>query len=122
MDTPSGIATLMLFSLCFFDVLKTSLIRSHGVYEMNPVMVPIVRMPLLHTLLKWGVVAFIAGVAAVADRMVSRAGILILGVIILWYMVVVMITSWSCCDFPCTNNEKCRKNRNDCIPAGKKSP
>jgi hypothetical protein len=89
MDTPSGIATLMLFALCFLDVLTTTLIISRGGFEMNPVMVPLVTMPLLHIFLKWGVVSFIAGVAAVADRMVPRAGILILGVIILWYTFVV---------------------------------
>jgi hypothetical protein len=89
MDTPRGIATLGLFALCFLDVLTTTLILSHGGFEMNPVMVPVVTMPLLHILLKWGVVAFIAGVAAVADRMIPRAGILMLGVIILWYTFVV---------------------------------
>lgn len=89
MDTPSGIATLGLFVVCFLDVLTTSLILSHGGFEMNPVMISVVSTPLLHILLKWCVVAFIAGVAAIADRMIPRAGILILGVIILWYTFVV---------------------------------
>jgi len=89
MDTPSGIATLGLFLFCFLDVLTTSLILSHGGFEMNPVMISIVSSPLLHILLKWCVVAFIAGMAAVADRMIPRAGILMLGVIILWYAFVV---------------------------------
>ena len=89
MDTPSGIATLGLFALCFLDVFTTTLILSHGGFEMNPVMVPVVTNPLLHILLKWFVVAFIAGVAAVADKRVPRAGILMLGVIIAWYVFVV---------------------------------
>lgn len=89
LDTPSGIATLVLFVLCFLDVLTTSLILSHGGFEMNPVMISIVSTPLLHILLKWCVVAVIAGVAAIADRMIPRAGILMLGVIILWYAFVV---------------------------------
>jgi hypothetical protein len=90
LGTPSGIATLVLFALCFLDVLTTSMILSRGGYEMNPVMVPLVTMPILHILLKWCVVAFITGTAAVAERMVSRAGILMLLVIILWYAFVVI--------------------------------
>ena len=89
MDSPQGIATLGLFALCFLNVLTTTLILSHGGFEMNPVIVPIVINPLLHILLKWFVVAFIAGVAAVADRMITRAGILIISVIITWYVYVV---------------------------------
>lgn len=89
MDSPQGIATLGLFALCFLDVLTTTLILSHGGFEMNPVMVPVVTNPLLHILLKWFIVAFIAGVAAVAEKMVPRAGILMLGVIIAWYIFVV---------------------------------
>jgi len=90
LDTPSGIATLGLFALCSLDVLTTTLILSHGGFEMNPVMIPIVTNPLLHVLLKWCVVALIAGVAAVADRMIPRAGLLMLGVILLWYAFVVI--------------------------------
>ncbi len=89
MGTPSGIATLVLFALCFLDVLTTSAILSHGGYEMNPVMVPVVTMPLLHMFLKWCVVAFVAGTAAVADHRVPRFGLLMLGVIICWYAFVV---------------------------------
>ena len=89
MDTPSGIATLVLFALCFLDVLTTSAILSHGGYEMNPVMVPVVTMPLLHMLLKWCVVAFVAGTAAIAERRIPRSGLLMLGVIICWYAFVV---------------------------------
>ena len=89
MDTPSGIATLVLFALCFLDVLTTSAILSHGGYEMNPVMVPVVMMPVLHMLLKWCVVAFVAGTAAIAERRIPRSGLLMLGVIICWYAFVV---------------------------------
>lgn len=89
MDTPSGIATLVLFALCFLDVLTTSAILSHGGYEMNPVMVPIVTMPLLHMLLKWCIVAFVAGTAAIAERWLPRTGLLMLMVIICWYAFVV---------------------------------
>lgn len=89
MDTPFGIATLALFALCFLDVLTTSSILSHGGYEMNPVMVPVVTMPLLHMLLKWCIVAFIAGTAAIAERFVPRSGMLMLVVIICWYAFVV---------------------------------
>jgi len=89
MDTPSGIATLALFALCFLDVLTTSAILSHGGYEMNPVMVPVVTMPLLYMFLKWCVVAFVAGTAAVADRFIPRSGMLMLVVITGWYLFVV---------------------------------
>ena len=99
MNTPSGIATLGLFALCFLDVLTTTLILSHGGYEMNPVMIPIVTMPLLHMAIKWFVVAFIAGVAAASDRMVPRSGMLILGVIIAWYSFVVAHNTVALLDF-----------------------
>jgi len=45
---------------------------------MNPVMV-----------LKWSVVTLVAGVAAIAERMIRRAGILMLMVSICWYAFVV---------------------------------
>ena len=89
MDTPIGIATLGLFALCFLDVLTTTLILSHGGYEMNPVMIPIVTLPLLHMAFKWIIVVFIALVATVCDRIVPRSGILMLGVVIAWYAFVV---------------------------------
>lgn len=89
MDSPRGIATLALFALCFLDVLTTTLILSHGGFEMNRVMIPVATMPLLHILLKGCVVAFIAGMAAVADRIISQSGMLMLGVIIAWYAFVV---------------------------------
>jgi hypothetical protein len=89
MDSPRGIATLALFTLCFLDVLTTSAILSNGGFEMNPVMVPVVTMPLLHILLKWCVVAFIAGTAAVSEHMVPRSGMMMLCVIIGWYLIVV---------------------------------
>lgn len=56
---------------------------------MNPVMVPVVTMPLLHMLLKWCDVAFIAATAAVSEHVVPRSGKLMLCVIIGWYLIVV---------------------------------
>jgi hypothetical protein len=89
MDTPLGIATLLLFVVCFLDVLTTTLILSSGGAEMNPVMVQIVAIPEVHMVFKWFVVAFVAGVSAIAERMIPRAGIFMTGVVILWYAFVV---------------------------------
>jgi len=84
-----GIAILTLFALCFTDVITTAFILSHGGYEMNPVMIPIVTVPVLHVLLKWFVVMFITVIAAVSERLIPRSGMLILCVIIGWYIMVV---------------------------------
>jgi hypothetical protein len=89
MNSPLGIATLLLFVVCFLDVLTTTLILSGGGSEMNPVMVQIVAIPEIHMVFKWFVVAFVTGVSAVAERKIPRAGILMTGVVILWYAFVV---------------------------------
>ena len=89
MDTPRGIATLALFALCFLDMLTTTFIISHGGYEMNPVMIPIVTAPVLHMLLKSCVDVFVTAMAAVSEHIVPRSGMLIFCVIIGWYFIVV---------------------------------
>jgi hypothetical protein len=90
MATPLGVATLLLFVVCFLDVLTTSLIISRGGYEINPLMVPIVAVPQIHMIFKWLFVTFVAGIAAISERTFPRAGLLMMGVIIFWYIIVVI--------------------------------
>jgi hypothetical protein len=89
MDSPLFSCLLLLYILMFVDVLTTVIILLQGGVEYNPLMERFAASPLMHLLLKWLAVFVIFLLAAGAEKMVRRSGILILGVACAYYLVVV---------------------------------
>lgn len=90
LDSPLGLSLLVLYLLCFLDVTTTSLIISHGGTELNPLMDFFAGSPFLHLLLKWLVVFFIFIAASWCERKIRNSGLLIMGIMILWFLFVVI--------------------------------
>jgi hypothetical protein len=90
LDSPLAKSLLLLYILCFLDVSTTSIIISHGGAELNPLMDFFAGSPFLHLLLKWLFVLFIFIVASWCDRRVHNSGIFIMGLMIVWFLFVVI--------------------------------
>ena len=90
LDSPLVISLLVLYLVCFLDVATTSVIISHGGVELNPLMELFAGSPFMHLLLKWLVVFFIFIAASWCEQKVRNSGLLIMGVMIVWFLFVVM--------------------------------
>jgi hypothetical protein len=90
LDSPLVVSLLFLYLLCFLDVTTTSTIISHGGVEINPLMVFFAGSPFLHLLLKWLVVFFIFVVASWCEQKVRNSGLFIMGLMIVWFLFVVI--------------------------------
>lgn len=89
-DSPLFTALLILYSLCFLDVLTTILVLMAGGSELNPLMVAFAASPVMHLLLKWLFVFVVYLLAAGAERSIRYSGLLIMGIAILYYSFVVL--------------------------------
>jgi hypothetical protein len=90
LDSPLLIFLLFLYGVCFLDVATTTMVLSQGGIELNPLMEKFAGSPLMHLLLKWLVVFFIFLAASYCEQKLRKSGIIILGVMILWFLVVVI--------------------------------
>lgn len=90
LDSPLVLSLLVLYVVCFLDVTTTSMILSHGGAELNPLMDFFPGSPFMHLLLKWLVVFFIFITASYCEQKIRMSGMIIMGVIILWFLIVVI--------------------------------
>jgi len=86
---------LILFSfvlavLFMIDILSTQIILGMGGVELNPVMAGIVNTPLLHVLLKCGILMLVIPVALIAEARVRGSGIALYAALIAMYTVVII--------------------------------
>ena len=86
---------LILFSfvlavLFMMDILSTQLILGMGGVELNPVMAGIVTIPLLHVLLKCGILMMVIPVALVAEARVRGSGVVLYAALIAMYTLVII--------------------------------
>ena len=82
--------SLILAGLFLLDILTTQLIISLGGVELNPFMAGIVTIPLLHLLLKVGVVLCVIPVALTAESRVKGSGMAFYAVLIIMYTIIVL--------------------------------
>jgi hypothetical protein len=86
---------LILFSfvlaiLFMIDILSTQIILSMGGVELNPVMAGIVATPLLHLLLKCGILLMVIPVALTAEARVKGSGVALYVALIVIYTAVII--------------------------------
>ena len=86
---------LILFSsvlavLFMIDILSTQIILSMGGVELNPVMAGIVATPLLHLILKCGILLMVIPVALIAEARVKGSGVALYVALIVMYTVVII--------------------------------
>ncbi|MFA7694989.1 MAG: DUF5658 family protein, partial [Methanoregula sp.] len=67
--------SIVLAVLFMIDILSTQVILGMGGVELNPVMVGIVTTPLLHVLLKSGILMVVIPVALIAEARVRGSGV-----------------------------------------------
>ncbi len=72
------------------DILSTQLILGMGGVELNPVMAGIVTIPLLHVLLKCGILMMVIPVALVAEARVRGSGVAFYAALIAMYTLVII--------------------------------
>jgi hypothetical protein len=86
---------LILFSfvlalLFMLDILSTQLILGMGGVELNPVMAGIVNTPLLHVLIKCGILLMVIPVALIAEARVRGSGVALYAALIAMYTLVII--------------------------------
>ena len=74
--------------LFLLDILTTQIILGMGGVELNPLMTGIVTTPLLHVLLKCGILMMVIPVALIAEARVRRSGVMLYAVLIAMYTVI----------------------------------
>jgi hypothetical protein len=82
--------SLILADLFLLDIFTTQLILNMGGIELNPLMAGVVTTPLLHIILKIGIVILVIPVALNAEARVKRSGIALYAALIVMYAVVVL--------------------------------
>jgi hypothetical protein len=82
--------SLILADLFLLDIFTTQLILNMGGIELNPLMAGVVTTPLLHIILKIGIVILVIPVALNAEARVKRSGIALYAALIVMYTVVVL--------------------------------
>ena len=82
-----GIFTL--WALFMMDVITTEMILSFGGHEMNGIMTNVVEYPILHTILKMAVLAMLAAIAYLSDRLTDRYGTIAIMAVSAWYILVI---------------------------------
>jgi hypothetical protein len=86
---------LILFSfvlavLFMMDILSTQIILGMGGVELNPVMAGIVNTPLLHVLIKCGILMMVIPVALIAEARVRGSGVALYAALIAMYTLVII--------------------------------
>ena len=82
--------SFVLAVLFMMDILSTQVILSMGGVELNPVMAGIVTTPLLHVLLKCGILIMVIPVALIAESRVRGSGLVLYAALIAMYTVVII--------------------------------
>ena len=76
--------------LFMIDILSTQIILGMGGVELNPVMAGIVNAPLLHVILKCGILMLVIPVALIAEARVRGSGMALYAALIAMYTVVII--------------------------------
>jgi len=84
------ILTSVLAFLFLLDILTTQTILSMGGAELNPLMASVVTTPLMHVILKCGVLMMVIPVALTAEDQVRGSGIVLYVTLIAMYVVVII--------------------------------
>ena len=82
--------SFILAALFMIDILSTQIILGMGGVELNPVMAGIVNTPLLHVLLKCGILMLVIPVALIAEARVRGSGMALYATLIAMYTVVII--------------------------------
>jgi hypothetical protein len=82
--------SLILADLFFLDILTTQLILNMGGVELNPLMTGVVTTPLLHVLLKIGIIMCVIPVALNSEARIKGSSMLLYAALIIMYIVVVL--------------------------------
>jgi len=82
------IFTSILAFLFLLDITTTQVILGMGGVELNPLMAGMVTFPVLHIILKCGILIMVIPVALIAEERVRGAGIALYAVLIVMYTVV----------------------------------
>lgn len=82
------IFTSILAFLFLLDITTTQVILGMGGVELNPLMAGMVTFPVLHIILKCGILMMVIPVALIAEERVRGAGIALYAVLIVMYTVV----------------------------------
>jgi hypothetical protein len=82
--------TSILAFLFLLDILTTQVILRMGGVELNPVMAGIVTTPLLHVLLKCGILMMVIPVALIAESHVRGSGVALYMALIAMYTLVII--------------------------------
>ncbi|MFA5237176.1 MAG: DUF5658 family protein [Methanoregula sp.] len=82
--------SIVLAVLFMIDILSTQVILGMGGVELNPVMVGIVTTPLLHVLLKSGILMVVIPVALIAEARVRGSGVALYVILIAMYTTVII--------------------------------
>jgi len=80
--------TCILAFLFLLDITTTQVILGMGGVELNPLMAGMVTFPVLHIILKCGILMMVIPVAVIAEERVRGAGIALYAVLIVMYTVV----------------------------------
>lgn len=92
LDSREGEITvgILLLGLLFaMDIISTEIILLNGGQEMNRFMAFFTEDPLIHGILKTGVLLLVAVAAWYANRFVKFAGTILIFLVITWYAIVV---------------------------------
>jgi len=84
------IFTSILAFLFLLDILTTQVILRMGGVELNPLMAGVVITPILHVLLKCGILAMVIPVALTAEGRVRGSGRVLYTILIVMYTVVIL--------------------------------
>lgn len=87
--TEIAFGTFLLGLLFAGDIVSTEYILLMGGHELNQYMIPFVSDPVLHVLIKFFVLCFVALAAITCNRIIRRSGSLLIILIITLYSVVV---------------------------------
>lgn len=82
--------TGVLASLFVLDITTTQAILVSGGVELNPLMTGVVAYPLIHTILKFGILGLVVPVALTAESRVRGSGIALYAILIVMYALVTL--------------------------------
>ena len=80
--------TGILAVLFLLDITTTQAILGMGVVELNPLMAGVVAFPLLHVILKCGILLLVIPIALIAESKVRGAGVALYAILIVTYTAV----------------------------------
>jgi hypothetical protein len=82
--------SLVLADLFLLDIMTTQLILNMGGIELNPLMTGVVTLPVMHLLLKIGIVLCVIPIALNAEARIKGSGIALYAALIVMYTAVVL--------------------------------